>query len=220
MNKNEVLHQIEQLKLVSIVRLEDPVDMDPTVDALLEGGVKVIEVTMTIPGLLDYVPDLVKRVGSEMVFGIGSVLNKEMARQAADAGASFIVSPIMKKEIIDAAHESGCAVSVGAYPPTEIQTAWELGSDVVKVFPADTLGPGYIKGVRAPMPHLKLLPTGGVSVDNVGEWLGAGSFALGVGSALVDMKAVRERRFDILRQKAQDLSSAVDAYLKSTSAGK
>jgi len=219
MNKNEVLHQIGQLKLVSIVRLDDPADMDPTVDALLEGGVKVIEVTMTIPGLLDYVPGLVKRVGSEMVFGIGSVLNKEMARQAADAGAGFIVSPIMKKEIIDAAHEAGCAVSVGAYTPTEIQTAWELGSDVVKVFPADTLGPGYIKGVRAPMPHLKLLPTGGVSVDNVGQWLGAGSFALGVGSALVDMKAVRERRFDILRQNAQDLSSAVDDYLKSVKSG-
>ncbi len=212
MGKFEVLQQIEQLRLVSIVRLDDPADMDPTVDALLEGGVKIIEVTMTIPGLLKYVPDLVKRVGSEMVFGIGSVLNAEMARQAAEAGASFIVSPIMKKEIIDAAHEAGCAVSVGAYTPTEIQTAWELGSDVVKVFPADTLGPGYIKGVRAPMPHLKLLPTGGVTVDNVGKWLGAGSFALGVGSALVDTKAVRERRFDIIRDKAQKLYEAVEDY--------
>ena len=215
MDKNEVLQQIEDLKLVSIVRLDDPADINPTVDALLEGGVKIIEVTMTIPGLLDYVPDLVRRVGSEMVFGIGSVLNADMARQAADAGATFIVSPIMKKEIVNSAHEAGCAVSVGAYTPTEIQTAWELGSDVVKVFPADTLGPGYIKGVRAPMPHLKLMPTGGVTVDNVSDWLRAGSFALGVGSALVDMKAVRERRFDVIRDNGAALVQAVDAYKKS-----
>ena len=212
MNKNKVLEQIETLKLVSVVRLDDPADLDPVVDALLEGGVKIVEATMTIPRLLEYVPALVDRVGNQMVFGIGSVLNAEMARQAADAGASFIVSPITKKEIIDTAHDAGCAVSTGAYSPTEIQAAWEMGSDVVKVFPADTLGPSYIKGVRAPMPHLKLLPTGGVTVDNVGDWLRAGSFALGVGSALVDMKAVRERRFDILRDKARALVQAVEQY--------
>lgn len=216
MDKNKVLDQIETLKLVSVVRLDDPADLDPVVDALLEGGVKIVEATMTIPGLLNYVPALVDRVGSDMVFGIGSVLNADMAKQAADAGASFIVSPITKKEIIDTAHEAGCAVSTGAYSPTEIQAAWELGSDVVKVFPADTLGPGYIKGVRAPMPHLKLLPTGGVTVDNVGDWLRAGSFALGVGSALVDMKAVRQRRFDILRDKARALVQAVEQYAANT----
>lgn len=212
MKKKQILQQIETLKLVSIVRLDDPADLDPVVDALLEGGVKIVEATMTIPRLLDFVPALVDRVGDEMVFGIGSVLNADMARQAADAGATFIVSPITKKEIIDTAHDAGCAVSTGAYSPTEIQAAWEMGSDVVKVFPADTLGPSYIKGVRAPMPHLKLLPTGGVSVGNVGDWLRAGSFALGVGSALVDMKAVRERRFDILRDKARALVQAVEQY--------
>ncbi len=215
MNKNEVLDAIEKHKLVAIIRLDDPAELDPVVDALLEGGVRLIEATMTIPGLLNHVPSLIKRVGNEMVFGIGSVLNATMAQQVVDAGASFVVSPIMKKEIIDTARNSDTAVSVGAYSPTEIQTAWELGSDVVKVFPADTLGPSYIKGVKAPMPHLKLLPTGGVSVDNVKDWLSAGSFALGVGSALVDVKAVRAGRFDVILNNAKALSLAVTDYMNS-----
>ncbi len=215
MNKSEALKAIEEHKLVAVVRLDDPVELGPVVDALLEGGVRLIEATMTIPGLLKHVPQLMERVGDDMVFGIGSVLNGEMAQQVVDAGASFVVSPILKKEIIDVADKAGRVVSVGAYSPTEIQTAWEYGSDVVKVFPADTLGPSYIKGVRAPMPHLKLLPTGGVAVDNVGEWLSAGSFALGVGSALVDLKAVRAGRFDIIRDNAKALVQAVNDYEKS-----
>ncbi len=212
MNKQDVLDTIEKHKLVAIIRLDDPKDIDPVVDALLEGDVRVIEATMTIPGLLEHVSRLIKRVGDDMVFGIGSVLNADMTQQATDAGASFVVSPVMKKEIIETAGRNGVAVAAGAYSPTEIQTAWELGSDVVKVFPADTLGPSYIKGVRAPMPHLKLLPTGGVSVDNVPDWLRAGSFGLGVGSALVDVKAVNAGRFDIIRNNAKALSQAVAGY--------
>lgn len=214
MNKNEVLKAIEKHKLVAVVRLDDPVELDPVVDALLEGGVRLIEATMTIPGLLEHVPRLIERVGDEMVFGIGSVLNAEMAQQVVDVGASFVVSPVMKQEIVETARKNDTAVSVGAYTPTEIQTAWEYGSDVVKVFPADTLGPSYIKGVKAPMPHLKLLPTGGVSVDNVPDWLKAGSFALGVGSALVDIKAVRAGKFDVIRDNAKALSEAVAKYQK------
>ena len=212
MDINEVKAHIEQNKLIAVVRLDDPADLNPTVDALLEGGVSIIEATMTIPGLLDHVPSLVKRVGSEMVFGIGSVLNEEMARRVIEAGASFVVSPIMRKRIIEVARNHETAVSVGAYSPTEIQTAWEAGSDFVKVFPADTLGPSYIKGVLAPMPHLKLLPTGGVKVDNVDRWLDAGSAALGVGSALVDIKAVRNGRFDVIRNNAEAFSRAVKKY--------
>lgn len=214
MNRNEVLEVIENNKLVAIIRLDDPRELDPVVDALLEGGVRLIEATMTIPGLLNHVSALIRRVGDEMVFGIGSVLNAQMAQQVIDAGASFVVSPVMKKEIIDTARNAGTAVAVGAFSPTEIQTAWELGSDVVKVFPADTLGPSYIKGVKAPMPHLKLLPTGGVSVENVQDWLRAGSFALGVGSALVDIKAVRAGRFDVIRNNAKALSREVSEFMK------
>ena len=210
MTKEETLKQITRHKLVAVVRLDDPAQLHPVVDALLEGGVRIIEATMTIPGLLQHVPQLVQRVGDEMIFGIGSVLSGDVARQAAEAGATFIVSPVTKKEIILAAHDAGCAVAAGAYTPTEIERAWELGSDVVKVFPSDTLGPSYIKGVIAPMPHLKLLPTGGVGVENVGDWLRAGAVALGVGSALVDSKAVRDGRYGFIREKAEAFVAAVE----------
>lgn len=207
-----MMNILEAKKLVAVVRVDKPEDIDPTVDALLAGGVNIIELTMTIPGVLSYIPNLVDRVGDKMVLGMGSVLTGEAAVQAANAGASFIVSPIMKKEIIDKAHENGVGVSVGAFSPTEIQTAWEYGADVVKVFPAEKLGPSYLKGIRAPMPHLKLLPTGGVSVDNVHDWLNCGAFALGVGSALVDIKAIRAGNFDLIEQKAQAFVEQVESF--------
>jgi 2-dehydro-3-deoxyphosphogluconate aldolase / (4S)-4-hydroxy-2-oxoglutarate aldolase len=212
MNKSDVLKVIGESKLAAVVRVDAPEAIDPTVDALLAGGVHIIELTMTIPGVLKYMPSVAKRIGGEMVLGIGSVLSGEIAQQAIDAGATFVVSPILKKEIIDTAKKNDVAVAAGAYSPTEIQTAWEYGSDVVKVFPADRLGPGYIKGVRAPMPHLKLLPTGGVQVDNVGEWLAAGAFALGVGGALVDIRAVHEGKFDVITKNAAAFRKAVDEY--------
>ncbi|MEX0779431.1 MAG: bifunctional 4-hydroxy-2-oxoglutarate aldolase/2-dehydro-3-deoxy-phosphogluconate aldolase [Balneolales bacterium] len=215
MNKLEVMNTLRDKKLVAVVRVERPEDINPTVDALLKGGVSIIELTMTIPDVLTHVPALVKRLGNEMVLGMGSVLNGTEAQKAADAGASFIVSPIMKKEIIETAIRNEAAVSVGAFSPTEIQTAWEYGADVVKVFPAEKLGPSYLKGVRAPMPHLKLLPTGGVSVDNVHEWLNNGAFALGVGSALVDTKAIRAGNFDLITQKAKAFVDEVETFKKS-----
>jgi len=215
MNKNKVLEVIGDRKLVAVVRVDDPSQIDATVDALLKGGINVIELTMTIPNVLDYIPALMKRVGNEMVLGVGSVLNGETAQKVVDAGSNFIVSPIMKYDIIATAQKNDVAVSVGAFSPTEIQAAWEFGSDVVKVFPADRLGPSYIKGVKAPMPHLRLLPTGGVTVDNVGEWLSAGCFALGLGSALVDIKAIRSGNFNVLTENAKALVAAVDAWEKS-----
>lgn len=212
MTKHDVLNRFERSKIVAVVRLDNPKDLYPTIDALLEGGVNLIEATMTIPALLDHVPDLVAAYDGRMVFGVGSVLNARMADDVIAAGAQFVVSPILKKEIIDSANAAGCAVSIGAYSPTEILTAWEWGSDIVKVFPGETLGPAYIKGVRAPMPFLKLMPTGGISQANVPEWLKAGVVALGVGSALVDVKAVNERRFSAIRDKAAALSKAVSDF--------
>lgn len=214
MNKQEVLQTMEKHRLVAVVRLDDPSQLNPVVDALLEGGIRLIEATMTIPDLTGHVPELVKRVGDRMVFGIGSVLNADMARRAIDAGATYLVSPVMKREIIEEGQQAGCLVSVGAYSPTEIQSAWEAGSDVVKVFPADTLGPSYIRGVLAPMPHLRLFPTGGIMVDNVDRWLGAGSFGLGVGSALVDLKAIRKGRFDVIRSNAEAFTARIAEFMK------
>jgi 2-dehydro-3-deoxyphosphogluconate aldolase / (4S)-4-hydroxy-2-oxoglutarate aldolase len=219
MNKKQVLETIDKSKLVAVVRVDHPDQIDPTVDALLAGGIHVIELTMTIPDVLRHVPALKTRVGSKMVLGIGSVLNGDMAREVVASGASFIVSPILRKDIVDVAREAGVAVSVGAFSPTEIQTAWEYGTDVVKVFPAGELGPSFIKGVRAPMPHLKLLPTGGVSESNAGEWLSAGSFALGIGNALVDIKAIREGNYQLLTRKAEGLVRAVAQWKESVKPG-
>lgn len=212
MNKNDVLEVIGSRKLVAVVRVDSPDQINPTVDALLEGGVHVIELTMTIPNVLEHIPALKKRVGSDMVLGVGSVLNGDTAQKVVDAGSNFIVSPVMKADIVQTAIKNDVAVSVGAFSPTEIQTAYELGSDVVKVFPADLLGPSYIKAVKAPMPHLRLLPTGGVTVQNVGQWLSAGTFALGLGSALVDIKAIRSGNYAVLTQNARDLVAAVSEW--------
>jgi len=216
MNRKDVTRLIEEKKLVAVVRLEDVEDLYPVAEALLKGGVSVIELTMTIPGVLDKIGEFREKMGDDVLVGMGSVLNGETARRVIDAGTQFVVSPIMRGEIIKAAHEGGVPVAVGAYSPTEIQEAWDLGSDIVKVFPANQLGPSYIKAVRAPMPHLNIMPTGGVSKDNVHEWLAAGCCALGVGSALVDMKAIRERRFDVLTENARIFSDNVKSYKEKT----
>ncbi|MCH8524245.1 MAG: bifunctional 4-hydroxy-2-oxoglutarate aldolase/2-dehydro-3-deoxy-phosphogluconate aldolase [Balneolales bacterium] len=212
MKKTDVLATLEDRKIVAVVRVDTADQIDPTVDALLAGGVNSIELTMTIPNVLDHLPALIKRVGDQMVLGIGSVLNGETAQRVIDAGANFVVSPVMKADIIEAAQKNNIAVAVGAFSPTEIQTAWELGSDVVKVFPADQFGPGYIKAVKAPMPHLRLMPTGGVTVQNVGEWLSAGTFSLGLGSALVDIKAVRSGDYARITSNARALVDAYNAW--------
>ncbi|MCC5926440.1 MAG: bifunctional 4-hydroxy-2-oxoglutarate aldolase/2-dehydro-3-deoxy-phosphogluconate aldolase [Bacteroidetes bacterium] len=212
MKKTDVLATLEDRKIVAVVRVDTADQIDPTVDALLAGGVNSIELTMTIPNVLDHLPALIKRVGDQMVLGIGSVLNGETAQRVIDAGANFVVSPVMKADIIEAAQKNNIAVAVGAFSPTEIQTAWELGSDVVKVFPADQFGPGYIKAVKAPMPHLRLMPTGGVTVQNVGEWLSAGTFSLGLGSALVDIKAVRSGDYARITSNARALVDAHNAW--------
>lgn len=212
MSRNEIAQQIEEKKLVAVVRTDSPDEILPVAEALLKGGVSVIELTMTIPNVLDHIGNARKELGDEVLLGLGSVLNAETARRAVDAGVQFVVSPIMKREIIDTAHEGEVPAAVGAYSPTEVQLAYEYGSDIVKVFPANQLGPSYIKAIRAPMPHLKIMPTGGVSKDNVHEWLDAGVAALGVGSALVDMKAIREKRFDVLTDNARHFSESVQQY--------
>lgn len=216
MTRKDVAARIERDKLVAVVRLDDVKDLYPVAEALLKGGVSIIELTMTIPGVLNEIGDFRKKMGDDVLVGLGSVLNEDTARRAVEAGTQFVVSPIMRAGIIKAAHNADVPTAVGAYSPTEIQEAWDLGSDIVKVFPANQLGPSYIKAVRAPMPHLKIMPTGGVSKENVHEWLNVGCCALGVGSALVDMKAIQDRRFDVLTDNARIFSDNVKSYKEKT----
>lgn len=202
MTKSEVLNSIEKHKGVAVLRLPDASLFEPVCEALYEGGIRILEITLTTPSAVELIARADRMLPEDMLIGTGTVLNGEDVSRTIDAGASFVVSPIVKKEIIETAINNETAVMCGALTPTEIQKAWELGTDVVKVFPADLFGPNYLKSVRAPLPHLRLMPTGGVSLTNGGEWLDAGAFAVGAGSALVPSAALEARRFDEIRKNA------------------
>jgi len=207
MNKQKTLAQIEATKVVAVVRLQEAALFEPVALALYEGGVRAIEITMTVPGALAALEKAISNLPSEIIIGVGSVLNAKTTEKAVNAGAQFIVSPVTKKEILDACKTAEVAVMPGAFTPTEIQTAWEWGADIVKVFPADILGMKFFKGVKAPMPHLKLMPTGGVSLTNAAGWIQAGACAVGVGSALLDKEALRDRNFEQIKKNAERLIS-------------
>jgi len=202
---------IEAAGVVAVIRMRDPDKVRAVVDAIAEGGVRAIEVTMTVPGAVGLIAALAPNMPRGFLFGAGTVLDAATAAQVIDAGAQFIVSPVFRRSLIIACHERGVPVTPGCFTPTEILDAWDAGADIVKVFPATALGPGYIKDVRAPLPHVKLMPTGGVTVDNAGEWIKAGAVAVGVGSALLDTKAIDAGDYGVLRAKAERIVANVRA---------
>ena len=214
-----VVRDLEQAGVIAVIRLEQPSELRPVVDALLEGGVRALEVTMTVPGAVSLIETLATALPPTAILGAGTVLDAATARQVVDAGARFVVSPVFRRPIIDACHERGIPPMPGCFTPTEILDAWDAGADLVKVFPATSLGPGFIKDVRGPLPQLRLIPTGGVTRENAGDWIRAGAVAIGVGSALVDRKAVAARRFDLIRVAARGFVDAVQAVREGASVG-
>jgi 2-dehydro-3-deoxyphosphogluconate aldolase / (4S)-4-hydroxy-2-oxoglutarate aldolase len=202
---------MERAGVVAVIRMKDPKKVQAVVDAIAEGGVRAIEVTMTVPGAIDLIATLAPRMPAGFLFGAGTVVDAATAKQVIDVGAQFIVSPVFRASLIAACHERGVPVTPGCFTPTEILDAWDAGADIVKVFPATALGPGYIKDVRAPLPQVKLMPTGGVTVDNAGEWIKAGAVAVGVGSALLDTKAIDAGDYGVLRAKAERIVANVNA---------
>lgn len=205
MKRSEVLSHIETFKAVAVLRIPDENLFDPVAEALYEGGVRTLEITMTVPNALQLIRRAVENLPKDMLIGVGSVLNAETVQSSVEAGAQFVVSPVTKKEIIDQAKKQDRVVMVGAFTPTEIQQAWEWGSDIVKVFPANITGMDFFKSVKAPLPHLKLMPTGGVTLTNGREWLKAGACAVGVGSALVSGEDLKNRDFNAIKEKARVL---------------
>lgn len=203
--RQQIVQEIEDGKVVAVIRMTDSSKLLRVVEAIREGGVRAIEITMTVPGALDLIREVSTRMGDDVLVGVGSVVTPEMAHEAVDAGARYVVSPVFLEDVVDAAHEAGAAVMPGAFTPTEALKASRAGADMVKIFPADVLGIPFFKGVLAPMPFLKLMPTGGVTLDNVGRWLGAGARAVGIGSALLDGQAIREERYDVLTANARRL---------------
>ncbi len=202
---------IEEAGIVAVIRMKEPATLQAVVDAISEGGIRVLEVTMTVPGAVELIAGLAPRMPAGFLLGAGTVVDAETAARVIDAGARFVVSPVFRQSVIDACHSRGVPVTPGCFTPTEILDAWDGGADIVKVFPATAVGPGYIKDVLAPLPQVKLMPTGGVTVENAGEWIKAGAVAVGVGSGLLDAKAIAAADYGALRSNAERIVANVRA---------
>jgi 2-dehydro-3-deoxyphosphogluconate aldolase/(4S)-4-hydroxy-2-oxoglutarate aldolase len=206
-----VTAQIEALGVVAVIRLKDPATLRAVVDAMAQGGVRALEVTMTVPRAVDLIRELAPALPDGFLLGAGTVTDVATAHAVIDAGASFVVGPVFRPDVIAACHERDVAAVPGCFSPTEILAAHECGADIVKVFPATALGPQFIKDVRAPLPQVKLMPTGGVTPENAGEWIRAGAVAVGVGSALLDAKAIEHSRWDVITANARRFVANVAA---------
>jgi 2-dehydro-3-deoxyphosphogluconate aldolase / (4S)-4-hydroxy-2-oxoglutarate aldolase len=211
MHRHQITEAVERAGIVAVIRMKEPEKLRAVVDAIAEGGVRALEVTMTVPGAVDLIAQLAPTLPSGFLLGAGTVLDAETAARVIGAGATFIVSPVFRREVIAAAHARGAAAMPGCFSPTEILDAWDAGADVVKVFPATALGPSYLKDLRGPLPHVKLMPTGGVTLDNAGDWIRAGAVAVGVGTALLDAKAIAASDFKVLRANAERIVANVSA---------
>lgn len=211
MQRDKIVQSLLDSGAVAVIRMSDSEKLMRVAEAIHAGGISALEITMTTPNALEAIEELARAMGEIVLVGVGSVLNADTARQAIDGGAQFVVSPIFKPAIIQAAHAQEVPALPGAFSPTEIQLAHEAGADIVKVFPADVLGMAFFKAVKAPLPHLKLMPTGGVSLTNAGDWLRAGACAVGVGSALLDKQAIQEENYSLLTENAKMLNRSISA---------
>jgi 2-dehydro-3-deoxyphosphogluconate aldolase/(4S)-4-hydroxy-2-oxoglutarate aldolase len=205
MTKQELLAKIAEVGLVPVVRAQGPDEAMKVVDAIREGGVPVLEITMTVPGAIGVMEQLARKFGDDVLLGAGTVLDPETARACILAGARFVVSPALNLATIEMCRRYSVAILPGALTPTEVVAAWQAGADVVKVFPCGALGgASYIKSLKAPLPHVEMIPTGGVSVKTAADFIRAGSLALGVGADLVDTKAIREGNAKLVTEKARE----------------
>ena len=213
--REAIAADLERAGVVAVIRMKDADKVQAVVEAIAAGGVRAIEVTMTVPNAIGLIAALAPKIPPGFLFGAGTVLDADTAARVIDAGAQFIVSPVFRRSLVEACHARGVPVVPGCFTPTEILDAWDAGADIVKAFPATALGPGYIKDVRAPLPHVKLMPTGGVTVENAGEWIKAGAAAVGVGTALLDTKAIAAGNYAVLRSNAERIVRNVRAARES-----
>ena len=207
--REATVRRLEEAGVVAVIRLADAAALGAVAEALIEGGVQALEVTMTVPRAAALIGQLTRSLPEAFMVGAGTVLDADTAQQVIDAGARFVVSPVLRRAVLEAVHERDVVAIPGCFTPTEILDAWDAGADIVKVFPATALGPGFISDVRGPLPQVRLMPTGGVTRDNAGDWIRAGAVAIGVGTALVDRQAVADRRFDVITANARHFVHAV-----------
>jgi 2-dehydro-3-deoxyphosphogluconate aldolase/(4S)-4-hydroxy-2-oxoglutarate aldolase len=209
MSKAEIYQRIVDHGIVAIIRAESSAQLVRAAEALLAGGVTTMEVTMTTPNALEVVAQVVARFGDEILMGVGSVLDADTAGEAIAAGAEFIVMPVTKPGVIQVCHRYDKPIAAGALTPTEALSAHEYGADFIKIFPADAGGPAYIRNLLAPLPMLRILPTGGVTPETAGEFLRAGCVALGAGSALVSEDILASADWPKLTKRAIQFVRAV-----------
>ena len=210
MSKADVLSRIRDVGIVPVVRAESADEALRAIDAIRAGGVDILEITMTVPGAIRLIEEVSRRLGKDAVVGAGTVLDPETARACILAGAQFVVSPAWSAATIACCRRYGVPVFPGALTPTEVLAAWEAGADMVKVFPCSALGgASYIKALKAPLPQIELIPTGGVNLETAAAFIKAGSTALGVGADLVDLKALREGKASLLTERAAKLVEIV-----------
>jgi len=206
-----ILQKIKQEKIISIIRADSITEIEEVVSALYNGGVRVVEITLNTPGALKGI-EVIREKFPEMLVGAGTVLDEETARLAILSGASFLLAPTLDENSIRLANRYNVPLIPGVLTPTEIQKAYEYGAQVVKVFPISTLGPGYIKDIKGPLPHVSVMPVGGVDLDNINEYLEAGSFAVGIGSSLVNNQLIKQKQFEEIEKRAKQYVDVVKKY--------
>ncbi|HEX8369395.1 MAG TPA: bifunctional 4-hydroxy-2-oxoglutarate aldolase/2-dehydro-3-deoxy-phosphogluconate aldolase [Pyrinomonadaceae bacterium] len=205
MNKSDVISQITETGVIPVIRAASADEARRAIDAIKAGGIVIFEITMTVPGAVRLIEKLAASYGAEALIGAGTVLDAATARDCIDAGAQFIISPALNLDTILFCNQAETVVMPGALTPTEIVTAWNAGADFVKVFPAGALGgASYLKSLKAPLPHIKLIPTGGVSLQTAADFIKAGASAVGVGADLVDLEALRNNQDDLIAEKARE----------------
>src|SRR5947209_6371068 len=209
MSRDSSLRRVLDAGIVAVVRAPDGARLVEVIRALADGGVTVAEVTFTVPDAIDVLRQARRELGGRVLLGAGTVLDAETARAALLAGAEFLVAPTLNRDVIRLCRRYDKLVMPGAFTPTEILTAWEAGADVVKVFPADVVGPAFFKALRGPLPQVRLMPTGGVDLTTAPAFLRAGACCLGVGGQLVEPKAVAEHNFDRIRDLARQYVAIV-----------
>ena len=220
MDKQKVRERILEIGIVPVVRASSPKEARMAAEAVCEGGISIVEITMTVPGAVEVIRELAKSAGTEILVGAGTVLNAEMARRCVEAGAEFLVSPGFHRGMVEFAVREGKLVMAGALTPTEVITAWEAGADFVKVFPCGLVGGAkYIKALRGPLPHVPLVPTGGVNLETAGEFIAAGAAALGVGGELVSAEALKAGRTEIIVEGARRFLGVVRSARTKLAAG-
>jgi 2-dehydro-3-deoxyphosphogluconate aldolase/(4S)-4-hydroxy-2-oxoglutarate aldolase len=212
MDKDQVLRRIYEVGLIPVLRAQSAAESLQLADAIAAGGVPVLEVTMTVPGAIEVIRQIVEHSGDRILVGAGTVMDPETARACMLAGAQFIVSPTLNLKTIEFCRRERVPVFPGAMTPTEIVTAWDAGADAVKVFPCSAVGGAkYLKALKAPLPQIALIPTGGVSLATAAEFLAAGAFALGVGGDLVDGAAIARGEPEVITRNAEKYLEIVRA---------